>query len=58
MCKYILPNILKKLLPPPAGIALISTSLRKKVAKAVPTRRAINVDGSKTGGQQCPYGSE
>ena len=31
------------------------TSLRKKVAKAIPASRAMRVEGSNTGGQHSPY---
>ena len=46
-----IPNILKslKLLP---GIVVTITSLKKKVANAIPANRATKVDGSNTGGQQ------
>ena len=41
----------RKLLP---KLVVTMTSLRKKVARAMPPMRAMRVEGSKTGGQHWP----
>ena len=43
-----------RLLPGGTKTVLMITSLRKKVARAIPAIRANSVEGSKTGGQHWP----